>query len=173
MKKSLQHLVFGSWFAAVLVAGGLANAQTTTTTETPKPKRDWYPFHGTVAAVNPSAKTVSLAKKEGERVLNTDSQSTFTMDGKPVTLSSIKVGYYLSGTLHKEANKEEFILKAKIALEAPAKKGTNTVTSAAAPVVAATAGAADTSTNAVVKAKKKKKKKTTDSTDTNAPAANQ
>jgi hypothetical protein len=166
MKKSLQHLVFGSLFAAILVAGSAANAQTTTT-ETPKPKREWYPVGGIVAGVDTSTKTISLKKKEGERVLHTDAQSKIEMDGKPITLGAIKNGYYLSGTLHKEGA-EEFILKVKIALEAPAKKGTNTVTKAVAPVMAP--AGEESSTNAVVK-KIKRKKKT--SPDTNAPASNQ
>ena len=167
MKKSLQHLVFGSLFAAILVAGSAAHAQTT---ETPKPKRDWYPFYGTVAAVDKSAKTVALKKKEGERVLHTDAQTTLEMGGKPATLSSIQPGYYLHGKLHKE-NSVEYILDAKIELEAPAKKGTNHVAAVTAPVVAPAANTDGTSTNAVTKAKKKKKKAA--NTDTNAPAANQ
>jgi hypothetical protein len=167
MKKSLQHLMFGSLFAAILVGGSITHAQTTTSTETPKPKRDWYPVGGIVVGVDTSEKTISLKKKEGARVLHTDSQSSLEMDGKPITIGSIQNGYYLHGTLHKEGA-EEFILKAKIELKAPVKKGTNTVTKAVAPVVAP--AAEETSTNAVVK-KIKKKKKT--SPDTNAPASNQ
>ena len=177
MKKSLSHLMFGSLFAALLAVGQIAHAQPTpaATTETAKPKRTTYPFFGTVASVDASAKTISLKKKEGERVLHTDAKTTLEMDGKPATLADIKAGNYLHGTLHKDAAKEEFILKAKIDLEAPAKKGTNAVVKATtpvvAPVVAAAATTEDTATNAVVKAKKKKKKAA--SSATNAPAVTQ
>lgn len=172
MKKSLQHLVFGSLCAAILIAGSPAIAQTTTKPkavnpvgETAKPKRDWYPFYGTVSTVDKLAKTVALKKKEGERVLKSDTQTTLEMDGKPATLASIKPGYYLHGKLHKEEN-AEYILDAKIELEAPAKKGTNTVTKAVAPVVAP--AVEDNATNAVVKKIKKTKKA---AMGTNAPAA--
>ncbi len=175
MKKSLQQLVFGSLFVAILAVGSAANAQATTkpktadtakeATGTVKPKRDWYPIGGIVSSVDKLGKTVSLKKKEGERVLHTDSQTKLEMDDKPVMLGSIKPGNYLSGTLHK-IDGEEYILNAKIKLEAPVKKGTNTVTKAVAPVVAPVVE--DTATNAVVKKVKKAKKAVTG---TNAPAA--
>lgn len=170
MKKSLQHLVFGGLCAAILVTGNAVNAQTSTKTkvtevkatdtakeitEPAKPKRDWYPVGGIVSSVDKSGKAISLKKKEGERVLHVDAQSTIDMDGKPIAVERIKAGNYLSGTLHKEGA-EEFILKANIKLEAPAKKGTNTVAKAVSPVIAAPA-AEDASTNAVVKKAKKKK----------------
>jgi hypothetical protein len=157
MKKNIHHLVFGGLCAAMLVAGNTVNAQTTTkpkaagaakeSAETAKPKPDWYPFYGTVAAVDKSAKTVSLKKKEGERVLKTDAKTTLEQDGQPATLASIKPGYYLHGKLHKLEN-VEYILDAKIELEAPAKKGTNTVSKAKAT-------AAEATTNAPAKPKKK------------------
>ena len=166
MKTSLKQILFSSVFAALLVGNTHANAQTNSPA---KPKRSWYPFYGTVASVDTSAKTVALKKKEGERVLKTDSQTTFEMAGSPASLATIKDGYYLHGKLHKE-NGVEYILDAKIETEAPAKKGTNHVAAATAPVVAAAAATQETTTNAVAKVKKKKKKATT--VDTNAPTAN-
>jgi hypothetical protein len=174
MKKTLQHLMLGSLFAAILVVGSAASAQTkpTDATETAKPKRDWYPFYGTVAAVDARDKTVSLKKKEGERVLQTDAKTTLEQDGKPATLTDIKAGNYIHGKLHKEGGKEEYILDAKIELEAPTKgKATNHVATATAPVVAAAAATEETATNAVAKVKKKKKKAATN-VDTNTPASN-
>ena len=139
---------------AFLAAGINANAQTKTTkdaAETAKPKRDWYPFYGTVAAVDTKAKTVSLKKKEGERVLQTDAKTTLEQNGKTATLADIKVGNYLHGKLHKNATGEEVVTDAKIELEAPAKnKETNQVSTATPP---ATTDAA--STNAPAKRKKK------------------
>ena len=176
MKKSLQQLVFGSLFAAILVAGSTANSQTTNkfktfspkarsaeTAKAPvdaaKPKREWYPFYGIVATVDKAAKTVALKKIQGARLLQTDSQTTFEMNGKPASLADVKPGYYLHGKLHKEMTKEEYILDAKIELEAPAKNGTNHVAKAVAPAMATD----DTATNAPVKLKKKKSKAAPDS----------
>ena len=179
MKKSLQYLVFGSLFAAIVATSSNANAHTTKAkaadvakdpAATVKPKRDWYPFYGTVTAVDKSAKTISLKKMEGARVLQTDDKTTFEMNGKPASISDVKAGNYLHGTLHKDAAKEEVVRDAKIEKEAPVRnKGTNHVATAVAPVVMAATPAEDTTNNAVVKAKKKKAKK---SSDTNAPAAN-
>ena len=163
MKKNIQHLVFGGLFAAILIAGSAANAQVTPTT-TPKPKRDWYPFGASVASVDTTAKTISLKKKEGERVLKTDAKTTLEQNGKPATLADVKPGNYLHGKLHKNAGGEEVLLDAKIELEAPLKiKGTNAMPTVATPITSAAAD--DMTTNAPVKKKKKKA-----STATNAPA---
>ena len=141
---------------AILTASLNVHAQPTPTkpaaTETAKPKRDWYPVYGTVSAVDTKAKTVSLKKKEGERVLQTDAKTTFEQNGKPATLADVKAGNYLHGKLHKNAAKEEVILDAKIELEPPAKKsGTNEIAAAVVP-----AATDDASTNAPVNKKKKK-----------------
>jgi len=158
MKPTIKSLAFSALLGVLLAASLNTYAQTTPSksstdaTETAKPKRDWYPFYGTVAAVDTKSKTVSLKKKEGERVLQTDAKTTFEQNGKPATLADVKAGNYLHGKLHKNAAKEEVILDAKIELQPPAKKsGTNEV---AAAVVPATTD--DASPNAPVKKKKKK-----------------
>lgn len=176
MKKSLQQLVFGSLCAAILVASSTANAQPVNTVkttkpadakakaadtakdaETAKPKRDWYPFYGTVAAVDKTAKTVSLKKMEGVRLLQTDDKTTFEMNDKPASLGDVKAGNYLHGKLHKEGGKEEYILDAKIEKTAPVrgksmgKPETEKPAVAPAPAVPA----ADPGTNAPAKKKKK------------------
>lgn len=157
MKITIKNLLFGTLLGAFLAAGLNASAQTTTNksaTETAKPKRDWYPFYGTVSSVDTKAKTVALKKKEGERVLQTDAKTTLEQNGKTASLADIKAGNYLHGKLHKDAAGAEVITDAKIELAAPPKKG------ATNEVAAATAAAADTaSTNAP--ATKKKKKSTT------------
>jgi hypothetical protein len=167
MKKTLQQLMFGGLCAAILVAGN-ANAQTNKTTKvkvsdtkakdavvTPKPKREWYPFYGTVAAVDTKAKTVSLKKIEGVRVLQTDDKTTLEMNGKPASLADIKTGYYLHGKLHKDTDKDEAILDAKIEKEAPHTKASTKMENGKPAVVPAVPAAEETATNAPAKNKKK------------------
>ena len=172
MKKSLQQFVFGSLFAAILVAGSAANAQPAKPTkpdakaktaemakdaEPAKPKRDAHSFYGTVAAVDKSAKTVSLKKTEGVRVLQTDDKTTFEMNGKPAALADVKVGNYLHGTMHKDAAKEEVIRDAKIEKSAPVRGKSMGKPEMEKPEVAPApvAPMTDTSTNAPAKKKKK------------------
>lgn len=87
-----------------------------------KAKRDWYPFGGIVASVDTQAKTISLKKKEGERVLKLDSKSTLEIEGKPAVIGSVKVGSYAHGKLHKDSAGNEVITDAKFDKEAPAKE---------------------------------------------------
>ena len=88
----------------------------------PKSKRDWYPFHGVVSAVNPKASTISLHKEEGERILRMDGKSTLTHLGKPATLVDVKTGEYAHGKVHKNERGEEVITAAKFDKEAPTKE---------------------------------------------------
>jgi hypothetical protein len=97
--------------------------------ETPQkgsPKRDWYSFGGTVASVDKRANTISLKKKQGERVLKLDSKSTLEINDKPAGLGGVRVGDYAHGKLHKDSAGNEVILDAKFAKEAP-KKVTDTL----------------------------------------------
>jgi hypothetical protein len=90
-------------------------------TEKAKAKRDWYPFYGTVAAVDKQANTISLKKKEGERVLKLDAKSTLEISGKPVSIGSVKIGDYAHGKLHKNSDGNEVITDAKFDKERPVK----------------------------------------------------
>jgi hypothetical protein len=87
-----------------------------------KAKRNWYPFGGTVASVNKQANTISLKKKEGERVLKLDAKSELEIDGKPATVGSIKVGSYAHGKLHKDKAGNEVVMAAKFDKDAPKKQ---------------------------------------------------
>ncbi len=70
MKKSSLSLLFSGLLAVALVGGTAVNAADTKTksadaskaavAQKPKAKRNWYPFYGTVAAVDKQAKTISL-----------------------------------------------------------------------------------------------------------------
>ena len=155
MKLAIKSLIFGTVLGAFLATGLNVTAQTPAkpvqdAAATAKPAREWYPFYGTVATVDAKAKTVSLKKKEGARVLQTDAKTTFEQNGKPAQLADVKAGNYLHGKLHKNAAGAETILDAKVELEAPAKKPAG---SEVAPVMPPATG--DTSTNAPAKKKKK------------------
>lgn len=134
MKQLLKHLLAASLLAGVLASAPSLSAADATTVapakatgrakeaaEKPKPKRDWYPFGGIVASVDPQANTLSLRKKTGERVLRLESQSTLVIDGQPAVLGSVKVGDYAHGKLHKDGMGHEVITDAKFAKEAPKK----------------------------------------------------
>jgi len=132
MKRSTLSLLCSALLALPLAGGGNVNAADAKTkaadgskapaAETSKAKRDWYPFYGTVAAVDKQAKTISLKKKEGVRVLKMDSASELQINGKPATLADVKVGNYAHGTLHKDTSGAEVIKSAKFDKEAPNKE---------------------------------------------------
>jgi hypothetical protein len=166
MKPSIKNLLIAALIGTCLAVSPNLNAQNEPAgaAQTTKAKRDWYPFSGTVDAVDAQAMTISLAKTEGVRVLQMDSKTTLERNGKPATLEDVKAGNYLHGKLHKNAANAEVITDAKIELAPPAKgKGTSQIGAAAATA------ADETSTNAPVK--KTKKKKAASTTATNAPPA--
>jgi hypothetical protein len=132
MKKAFKYLFVSSLLAAALASGAslyAADTKSTTddkaagkaeeTTEKSKTKRDWYPFGGIVASVDQQANTISLKKKQGERVLKLDSKSKLEINAKPATLGSVKVGDYAHGKLHKDSAGKEAITAAKFDKERP------------------------------------------------------
>lgn len=134
MKQRLKYL-FASAFLAGALAGGqslyaaeakakaednAAGAAQESTHKAPA-KRDWYPFGGTVASVDKKANTISLKKKEGERVLKLDAKSELEINGKPGVLGGVKPGDYAHGKLHKDGAGHEVILAAKFDKEKPKK----------------------------------------------------
>jgi hypothetical protein len=132
MKSTIKSLFISSLLAVALAtapslyaadSNSKTNASTTEKSkpaaETGKSKRDWYPFGGTVVSVNKQANTISLKKKEGERVLKLDAKSELEIDGKPTTVGSVKAGDYAHGKLHKDTAGNEVIMAAKFDKEAP------------------------------------------------------
>jgi hypothetical protein len=126
MKNPFGHLFVSCLLAGALAGGAFSYAAGTNSTSnvtnaakakdpnaTGKTKRDWYPFGGIIAAVDKQANTISLKKKKGERVLTLDSKSQLEINGKPVTLESVKVGDYAHGKLHKDSSGKEVITAAK------------------------------------------------------------
>jgi hypothetical protein len=61
------------------------------------PKR--YPYHANVAAVDLSAKTITLEGKKKQRVLYITPNTRVLKDKKPVALETIKIGEYVTGSL--------------------------------------------------------------------------
>jgi hypothetical protein len=175
MKKTSLHILFSGLLALALAGGTAASAADTTAQSTnavPKAKRDWYPFYGTVAAVDQSAKTISLKKKEGERVLKIDSKTGLEINGKPAILADVKVGSYAHGKLHKDSNGAEVIMASKFDKEPPVKgaakeKTTSDKTTTATLSTATTADQSATNSATADKPAKKKRKKP-DATNTNA-----
>ncbi|HRZ35482.1 MAG TPA: hypothetical protein P5534_03870 [Candidatus Paceibacterota bacterium] len=134
MKQVLKHLLVAALLAGALASSPLLNAADPTpkapdkaggrTKEAPaqsQSKRDWYPFGGIVSSVDKQANTISLKKKEGERVLKLDAKTTLEISGKPVTIGSVKVGSYAHGKLHKDSAGNEVITDAKFDKEPPSK----------------------------------------------------
>ena len=134
MKRTLKYLLVTSLLGVALAgvsslpaADSKAKAEdkaaggTKATKEKGKAKRDWYPFGGIVASIDKQANTISLKKKEGERVLKLDSKSTLEVNGKPATIGSVKVGDYAHGKLHKDSAGKEVITDAKFDKEKPKK----------------------------------------------------
>lgn len=136
--------------------------------ESAKPKV--YGFQGEVASVDTAAKTVSLKKKEGARVLKIDSNSKYSVDGKPATLADVKPGLHAHGSVTKE-NGAEVIVKAKFDTDAPGAKAKKSDMTNAAPAVSAASTNAAPDPTAPDAPKKKKKKKTDTSTNA-APSVN-
>lgn len=124
MKTIVRYSLFISLLVGALASAPLRAADPTTKPdhgssgrakeeEKVKAKRDWYPFGGIVASVDKQANTISLKKKEGERVLRLDSKSTLEISGKPAALGSVKPGNYAHGKLHKDNAGNEVITDAK------------------------------------------------------------
>lgn len=81
----------------------------------PKKKRSapaGVPFRGTVGSVDSIAQTVTLAGKKKDRVLHVTGQTRLERDGKPVAIGEIKPGDYARGSISKDAEGHEVVLKA-------------------------------------------------------------
>lgn len=83
----------------------------------PEPKKKGgaaasVPFRGHVGSVDSAAKTVTLAGKKKERVLHVTEQSRIERDGKPAALGDIKPGDFARGSVSKDAEGREVLLKA-------------------------------------------------------------
>ena len=85
-----------------------ANAKTEPASESPKQtKRNSYPFHGTLASVDSSGKSLSLAGKQKARVILITSETRFFRDGAKVKISDAIAGERVTGTVRKNAAGQE------------------------------------------------------------------
>ena len=74
--------------------------------------RSGVPFRGLVGSVDSSAQTVTLSGKKKERVLHVTEQTRLERGGKAVALADIKPGDYARGSVSKDAEGREVLLKA-------------------------------------------------------------
>jgi hypothetical protein len=81
------------------------------TTGNPKQtKRNSYPFHGTLASVDSSAKSLTLAGKQKPRVILITTETRFFRNGAKVKWADAVAGERVTGTVQKNsAGQEEAI----------------------------------------------------------------
>ena len=79
-----------------------------------RPKRDTYPFRGTVGSVDPAAMTLVLEGKQAKRIVQLTGQTRFEKDGAPVGVEVVKAGDHVGGTLRKTSEGREEALLVRI-----------------------------------------------------------
>jgi hypothetical protein len=80
-------------------------------TPAPRPKRETYPFRGTVGSVDPAAMTLVLEGKQSKRIVQLTARTRIEKDGATTPLESVKAGDVVGGTLRKTPEgREEAIL---------------------------------------------------------------
>lgn len=70
------------------------------------------PFRGQVGSVDPAAMTVTLAGKKRDRVLHITGQTRIERDGRTAVIGDIRPGDQARGSLAKDAEGREVLLKA-------------------------------------------------------------
>jgi len=71
-----------------------------------------FPFRGQVGSVDAAARTVTLAGKKRDRVLHVTDQTRIERDGKAASLADIRPGDQARGSLMKDAEGREVLIKA-------------------------------------------------------------
>ena len=94
--------LFGAFAAAPIVGGP---AKTNQSTETPKPdkKGRTLPFHGNVASIDKSAKTITMQGKK-QRMFHLTTESKINKDRKPSSLTALAAGDYVGGSYREAAD---------------------------------------------------------------------
>ena len=102
MKNNLVKIALLGLMAAAFVAvPNISRAQDSTNTPAaPAPKKSGLPFHGKLAAVDPTAMTVTV----GSLTINVTAATKVTKDGKKATLADFVVGDTVGGSYHKDAD---------------------------------------------------------------------
>ena len=84
------------------------------------------PFHGTISAVDQTAKTFTIAGKEKSRVFKITDKTVVTKGGAPATMSDIVANEQVSGSYWKAADGSLEAKTVKIGPKAEAEKTTET-----------------------------------------------
>lgn len=111
---TLRHHSLAAALAVLLSSHAFCADAPTLAPAPPKLKREWFPFHGEVTAVNKSANVISLKKQGGDRQIRLDPKSDLLKGGKAASLADVKPGDYVHGKLHKDATGNEVIESANI-----------------------------------------------------------
>jgi hypothetical protein len=101
MKNRLIKLTLLSLLTAAFVAAPVlsrAEDSTTATAATAPAKKKGLPFHGKVAAIDPTQKTVTV----GSLTISITPTTKITKDGKKATLSDFVVGDTVAGAYQKD-----------------------------------------------------------------------
>ncbi len=84
--------------------------QTATPSENPAPKttkRTSYPFHGTLASIDSSGKSLSLKGQKKERLILFTAETRFFKNGAKATFRDASAGERVTGTVRKNASGQE------------------------------------------------------------------
>ena len=94
--------LFGSFAAAPPATGPVKPNQSPEPPKSDKKGRG-LPFHGNVAAIDKSAKTITMEGKK-QRVFHLTAETKINKDKKPVTLSALTPGDYVGGYAREAAD---------------------------------------------------------------------
>lgn len=97
-----------------------------------EPSKGGFPFRGQVGSVDTSARTVTLAGKKRDRVLHVTDQTRIEREGKSASLADIRPGDQARGSLMKDAEGREVLIKATFGERSAEGAGTSSGTSPAA-----------------------------------------
>lgn len=129
MKNLFSHLVAMAFLATVSVvstqaadAGSAVAVASKDSSDTARPRRDWYPFRGEVASVDAVQKTLSLRRQQGVRVVRLEGASALTRAGGNIAAGDIRIGEYAHGKLRKNEQGLEEVVAAAFEPEPPARE---------------------------------------------------
>ncbi len=106
MKKLLITGILAGSLLSLLPASQAADKPAEETPPKTKPASRLL-FHGTISAIDKTAKTIALEDKEKNRTFQVTSATRIHKDGKPATLDEVAVGESARGTYHEKEGKLE------------------------------------------------------------------
>ncbi|MDO8348599.1 MAG: hypothetical protein Q7T30_00065 [Planctomycetota bacterium] len=100
------------------VPGPIARAEASPPKTKPKAgKRQTYPFRGVVAAIDTTAKTVTLEGRTTRRVIAITDETRLVRDGAAAALGDLKSGESIGGTLRKTPDGRELALLIRVGIK--------------------------------------------------------